>query len=249
MKVNEVVGKNGYHSKNEHHSKLMVEIMNITLDGKTNITLGLEGGFMATNKTNDGKKHGNPHPVHARADSPGLMQNMHKEVEKHPEAIAKALKNAMMFAGDFVFDKNDPTVVSSITRVKTAEECAERLNWFFKTCADTQQLPTIEKMYLALGITRSGHGMWQYRGTNEEIRQLINQGKTIIAAMDSELATTGTLQPVVWIFRAKNFYGMRDQVDIQATTGNALEENRRLLEDKYSNVEAIDVEAKEVEKK
>lgn len=183
---------------------------------------------------------GNRKPVHARADSPNLIQNKYKEVEKHPEAISKALKNAMMFAGDFKFDKNDPKVVSSITPISSPEECADRLNWFFKTCADTSQLPTIEKMYLALGITRFRSGMWEYKGTNDEIRNLIDQGKKLIAAMDSELATTGTLQPVVWIFRAKNFYGMRDQVDIQATTANSLDDNKKLIEEKYNDVITVD---------
>ena len=184
---------------------------------------------------------GNKKPVTATADSPNLIQNKYKETQdKHPEVVSRALNNAMMFAGDFIFDKNNPDIKSTIPPIKTPEECADRLNWFFHTCAETGQLPTIEKMYLALGIYRNKAYMWEYNGTNKEIRDLINQGKTLIAAMDSELASTGALQPVVWIFRAKNFYHLRDQIDIQASTHNPLEDNHKVIEEKYKDVITID---------
>lgn len=185
----------------------------------------------------------NKHPVRSVPDSPNLIQNKQKEVEKHPEAISKALKNAMMFAGDFKFDKKNPDVISTITRIKSPEECADRLNWFFKTCQDTGQLPTIEKMYLALGITKATSSWWSTSGLNSEVVAMIDKAKNIIATMDSELASTGTLQPVVWIFRAKNFYGMRDQIDINANASTSLEDEHKLVEEKYKDI--IDVDVKE----
>ena len=38
---------------------------------------------------------------------------------------------------------------------KSDEELCERLNWFFKTCEETNQLPTVEKMCLALSMPRT----------------------------------------------------------------------------------------------
>lgn len=178
----------------------------------------------------------------------GLIQNQMKEVqEKHGDAISKAIHDTMMFAGDFVFDPKNPDKISSITRVTSLEETAERLNWFFKTCEETQQLPTVEKMYLALGMNRSRYSDWVRNDTNPDIVKMIEKGKALISAMDAQLATTGTLQPVVYIFRAKNYYGMRDQVDIQASTVDPTETNHKLLEDKYKDI--VDITPNETQKK
>ena len=35
--------------------------------------------------------------------------------------------------------------------------------------------------------------------------------------MDAELAQEGKIQPVVYMFRAKNYYGMKDQQDVVLT--------------------------------
>ena len=184
---------------------------------------------------------GNKKPVQATADSPNLIQNKYKELEKKTTEVSQALTNSMMFSGDFVFDKNDPSVISTITTVKSPEEAADRLNWFFNTCKNTGQLPTIEKMYLALGISRQGAKMWEYNGTNHEIMAMIDKGRSLISSMDSELAAMGTIQPVVWIFRAKNFYGMTDQIDIQASTVESIENKHKILEEKYKDVITVEV--------
>ena len=183
----------------------------------------------------NGNKPGSPNTKY-------LTQNLYHAAESRPEEISKALGNAMMFAGDFVFDKNNTNVVSTITPISSPEECADRLNWFFKTCQDTGQLPTIEKMYLALGIYRQRASNWEYRGTNKEIVAMIEKARSIISSMDAELASNGVLNTVCYIFRAKNFYGMRDQVDIQASTVTQ-EDEHKLVEEKYKDV--IDVDAKE----
>ena len=38
--------------------------------------------------------------------------------------------------------------------VRTDHELCERLDWFFETCANTNQLPTVEKMCLSIGWPR-----------------------------------------------------------------------------------------------
>ena len=44
--------------------------------------------------------------------------------------------------------------------VKTDEECAERLNEFFKHCTENNEIPTVEKMALALGTVYHGYPSW-----------------------------------------------------------------------------------------
>ena len=49
-------------------------------------------------------------------------------------------------------------------KVHTDEECADRLNDFFTHCAETGEIPTVEKMCLALGHTRMSVWNWEQIG-------------------------------------------------------------------------------------
>jgi hypothetical protein len=40
--------------------------------------------------------------------------------------------------------------------------------------------------------------------------------------MDAELAAEGRIQPVVYLFRSKNFYGMKDQQEMVVTPNQNL---------------------------
>ena len=51
----------------------------------------------------------------------------------------------------------------------------------------------------------------------------IKKAKNTIATMDAELAQEGKIQPVVYMFRAKNYYGMKDQQEV-VVTPNAQQE-------------------------
>lgn len=95
--------------------------------------------------------------------------------------------------------------------IQTPEECAERLNFFFEWCAKNGEYPTIEKLYLALGGYYKKVSEWEFNATKGfEISEMIKAAKQIIAAIDAELASTNNLPQVLYIFRAKNFYGMKD---------------------------------------
>ena len=122
----------------------------------------------------------------------------------------------------------------------TGDEFADRLNEFFNHCYEANDIPTVEKLALALGTTRQTLWDWE---TNERkgrlVSDMIKRAKSIISAMDAELAMTGKIQPVVYIFRAKNYYGMRDQVDISASneSGNGgVFFDQRQLENRYAGM-------------
>ena len=53
---------------------------------------------------------------------------------------------------------------------------------------------------------------------------MIKKAKEILAGMDAELVSTGKIPQVTYIFRAKNFFGMRDQTDLVVTPNNPLGE-------------------------
>ena len=109
--------------------------------------------------------------------------------------------------------------------VKDDDECAERLNEYFERINQTGEIPTVEKMCLALGTVRQVVWQWENgMGCSQARADMIKKAKEILAAMDAELVSRGKIPQVTYIFRAKNFFGLRDQTDLVITPNNPLGE-------------------------
>lgn len=106
--------------------------------------------------------------------------------------------------------------------VKTDEECADRLNEYFDECARTGEIPTVEKMCLALGTIRSTVWNWEQGSLGSVRMDMIKKAKEILSSMDAELVQKGKIPQITYIFRAKNFYGLYDKTEIQITPSTAL---------------------------
>ena len=102
----------------------------------------------------------------------------------------------------------------------TADEIANRAEEYITECYQTGQRMTVEKFALALGITRET--LWKWEQVGDQRSNVIKKVKDCIASYDADLVTSGKMNPVPYIFRAKNYYGMKDQVDIIATPGQQL---------------------------
>ena len=156
----------------------------------------------------------------------GDRNNNPKRENLPKDAVKKALGSALYW-----YKREIP---------ETEEEFAERLNEFFQHCEEANEIPTIEKMALALGSYRQKVWEWEVQETKGRlVSDMLKKAKSIISTMDAELAMTGKIQPVVYIFRSKNFYGMRDQVDISASneTGNGgVFFDQRQLENRYAGM-------------
>ena len=157
------------------------------------------------------------------------MQLIEQDDEKRA-FVAKAIENNLVFFNTGVQK-----------RVSSDEELCERLNWFFSECARTQQVPNVEKMSNALGYHRSTLNDWEnsiQNGFSPHTKDIIKQAKQILASIDAELAQEGKTQPVVYMFRAKNFYGMRDQQDVVLTpnTGGLEAADKATIEAKYAEL-------------
>ena len=126
-------------------------------------------------------------------------------------------------------------------QVQSDEEICERLDWFFKNCSETRQLATVEKMCLALGLTKeyvfeiiSG----VKPGFSRNTATILKKAKNFIASIDAELAQEGRIQPVVYLFRAKNYYNMKDQQEVVLTPNNQLNDYQDVatIEAKYAEL-------------
>lgn len=140
---------------------------------------------------------------------PGAPQSLERYATANSEEVSDMLHSVMRWYG------RKP--------VKTDEECAERLNEFFRTLAETGELPSTEKLALALGVTRQSIWNWENGiKASAERTQMIQQAKELLAAMDAELVSRGKIPQVTYIFRAKNFFGMKDQTDVVVTPNNPI---------------------------
>ena len=160
------------------------------------------------------------------------MQLIEQDDEKRA-FVAKAIENNLVFFNAGVQDK-----------VKNDEELCERLNWFFSECARTQQIPNVEKMANAIGYHRNTLNDWETGangGFSSSTKDIIKQAKQILASIDAELAQDGKMQPVVYLFRSKNFYGMRDQQEVVVTphTSGLDAADRATIEAKYAELPEV----------
>ena len=75
-------------------------------------------------------------------------------------------------------------------------------------------------MCLALGTYRDAVWGWE-RGEKGSVRaEMIKKAKFILAAMDAELVQQNKIPQVTYIFRSKNYYGMKDQQEVVVTPTN-----------------------------
>ena len=102
--------------------------------------------------------------------------------------------------------------------VKTAEEYEERTALYFQRCASLGVRPLWEEYCLALGTTKQCLWNWANGVRRGPVApEVVTRAKDFIAAYDARMVTDGKMNPVTYIFRAKNYYGMKDQQDVVVT--------------------------------
>ena len=128
---------------------------------------------------------------------------------ENPEDARRVLSEALFWYG--------------MPRAEGEQKITERLQFFFEHCAEAGERPTVEKMALALGYSRKT--LWDWKsGTSgsKTLRDIITKAYDVLAAYDAGMAVEGKMNPVPYIFRAKNFYDMKDTADIVVTPNNPL---------------------------
>lgn len=140
----------------------------------------------------------------------GGKYNFPSTVEpENPEDVKEALGSVLYWYKRG--EENKPDTDSAIQ---------ERIVEYLSQCYITGQRMTVEKLALALGITRETLWKWEQQPGNRG--NMIKKAKDTIAAYDADMVAKGKLNPVPYIFRAKNYYGMKDSQDIVVTPNNPI---------------------------
>lgn len=108
----------------------------------------------------------------------------------------------------------------------TDEEIAERLQEYFVRTLENGEMLTVEAMALALGYPRQTIWRWETggEGSTPTRRDLIKKAKEILASFDAQMVQENKVNPTTYIFRAKNYFGLKDQQEYVLTPANPLGE-------------------------
>ncbi len=206
--------------------------------------------YWAKRKAEEAAQKGQPMPEQPEPEQMSLVPQEQQDIaEQVVQKKTRGLKPASMEANF----KGEPSDISraiiNATRYIKAEPCksdeevAERINEYFTECAAEGMIPKWETLSLALGVTRRITWQWANGHAGSPVRQrMLARAKEILAAVDAELVQTGKVNPVVYIFRAKNFYDMKDQQDVVVTPNQPLGEQQTTeqLEEKYTTLIELD---------
>lgn len=118
--------------------------------------------------------------------------------------------------------------------INSNDEVEERISDYFNYCIAQELRPTVEGLAMALGVDRRTLWDWETgrrRATvDSTTADIIKKAKDYIAFIMSDSVMEGKINPVTWIFYAKNYFGMKDQQDITITPNNQLQPTMSLEE-------------------
>lgn len=182
---------------------------------------------MPERKPYDRSKWDNPNTPIAGSDAGELFEN-----DKEKKAFAATTLNEMM-----------PYL--RVQKVKNDEEFIDRTEQYFAHCAERGIRPTWEEFALACGTTRWSLHDWEtgryYGGVSPD---LVKRVKEFIAAYDARAVSEGKLNPVTYIFRSKNYYGMKDQQEHILTPNTNEPVDRKTLIEQAEMLPDIDTTKK-----
>ena len=95
------------------------------------------------------------------------------------------------------------------------EELEQRFDAFFEKCSTEGLPPTFEALSLVSGWCYTTFYDISEGKMCTEFTNIIKKAKDVCQIYDSQMAANGKVLAPVYIFRAKNFYGMRDEQKIQ----------------------------------
>ena len=123
-------------------------------------------------------------------------------------------------------------------RPTTDEGIYQRSCEYFQSCIDRGQRPTVENFCLAIGYARSTVNEWKSGlHCSKERTNIIKKAFDSFAAFDAGMTSAGKLNPILYFFRAKNYYDMRDQQELVIAPSKGItDESAVNIAEKYAQL-------------
>ena len=111
--------------------------------------------------------------------------------------------------------------------VKDDDEMAERISDYYDRCANEGRTPVWEEVCLSLGygfqkVNAIIHGTEP--GFTNITAEILKKAKDFQQSFDAKLVVAGKMNFLAYCFRAKCYYGMRDNAELPESTRNPLGE-------------------------
>lgn len=143
----------------------------------------------------------------------GKLTNLNENPDITPDAKTRALRRTMLINK------------LNTHRCTSPQELQDRFELLFNTCFENNFVPTVEALSLCSGIDRTTlHDMEHIKHEGyRPYANIIKNAKQFIATIEAELARDGEINSTVYIFRAKNYYGMVDKQEMVVTPNTGLQ--------------------------
>lgn len=136
--------------------------------------------------------------------------------------------------------------------VTNDHELAQRIAEYYNECAETGTVPCIEEMYLSTGFSIGECEdivNRRTKGFSTNTWRVLQRGRDFQRVFDAKLVIAGKINITAYIFRAKNYYNMRDQYDVNVTPRDPIGETKtrqQLVEQYQQGMETIESDYFEV---
>jgi len=138
-----------------------------------------------------------------------------------------------------------------IAKFSNAEQMQDLITYYFEQCADIGLRPTIRGLASTLGTVYSTLNDWENGSRDVSLgsscSSIIKKAKQFIAEYDELMALEGLDNPILFMFRSKNYYGMKDIQEISVSPRSQLgatlsdeEIQQRIASDNVNPIDSVD---------
>lgn len=185
-----------------------------------------------------------------------LLENIKKQYEENAPAMinefggyAEAIEAKHTDLLQSVLRHLDYTSVSlprKGRRFSSPEEMEMAIANWWERCLRTGMFPTKRGLALALGTTWSTIEKWAKGSQGEAYAQILQQVFEMMAEADEQMVLNGAVNPVIYIFRGKNYHGLSDKQESVITHTDGVKKTREELEAEYmASLPEADYEVKD----
>lgn len=173
--------------------------------------------YRPNNERNRSKKKGNEMKKKEKID--GVVAVTEKKIKSHEGDMvngnrnyAKAIETrhgAELQRIMYHLDKYKGR--AGIPKFRNAHEMELVIEKWWNDCIEAERFPTKRGLALALGTTYDGLSDWRNGVNGEEFARVMKKTDEMIAEIDEQLVMGGVVNPVLYMFRAKNYHGLKDK--------------------------------------
>lgn len=147
--------------------------------------------------------------------------------KEYKEIIKTEYKNKKLLNNNIPKDQAERELASKVltfnlelmqlgsTKPQSPEQLGSRFTTYFSRCAEVGLPPTIEGLALVSGWCRAEFFEIAKGNFHSELSDCIKKAKDYVCNYDAGMASIGKVNAPVYIFRAKNFYDMKDVQQVE----------------------------------